>query len=103
MTKEIQKHLDDFGLEQEFGTYGKISGLSGGQKVKLVLASAMWNCPHLLVLDEVRRLPMYPPVFTVRVLSAADALSRARVCCSPPTSWTVRRSARLPRPSRSSG
>jgi elongation factor 3 len=51
-TKEIQSHLDDFGLTQEFGTYGKIRGLSGGQKVKLVLAAAMWNCPHLLVLDE---------------------------------------------------
>jgi elongation factor 3 len=49
---EIQKHLDDFGLAQEFGTYGKVRGLSGGQKVKLVLAAAMWNCPHLLVLDE---------------------------------------------------
>ena len=42
-TSEIQKHLDDFGLAQEFGTYGKIRGLSGGQKVKLVLAAAMWN------------------------------------------------------------
>mmetsp|Transcript_46 Transcript_46/g.100 ORF Transcript_46/g.100 Transcript_46/m.100 type:complete len:742 (-) Transcript_46:40-2265(-) len=51
-TTEIQKHLDDFGLAQEFGTYGKVRGLSGGQKVKLVLAAAMWNCPHLLVLDE---------------------------------------------------
>jgi len=51
-TKEIQKHLDDFGLVQDFGTYGKIGGLSGGQKVKLVLAAAMWNCPHLLILDE---------------------------------------------------
>ncbi len=50
---EIQKHLDDFGLAQEFGTYGKIRGLSGGQKVKLVLAAALWTCPHLLVLDEV--------------------------------------------------
>ena len=26
--------------------------MSGGQKVKLVLAAAMWNRPHLLVLDE---------------------------------------------------
>eukprot|EP00543_Licmophora_paradoxa_P003912 CAMPEP_0202445962 /NCGR_PEP_ID=MMETSP1360-20130828/4645_1 /ASSEMBLY_ACC=CAM_ASM_000848 /TAXON_ID=515479 /ORGANISM="Licmophora paradoxa, Strain CCMP2313" /LENGTH=739 /DNA_ID=CAMNT_0049062373 /DNA_START=50 /DNA_END=2269 /DNA_ORIENTATION=- len=51
-TSEIQKHLDDFGLAQEFGTYGKIRGLSGGQKVKLVLAAAMWTNPHLLVLDE---------------------------------------------------
>jgi len=51
-TSEIQKHLDDFALAQEYGTYGKIRGLSGGQKVKLVLAAAMWNNPHLLVLDE---------------------------------------------------
>jgi len=51
-TSEIQKHLDGFGLPQEFGTYGKIRGLSGGQKVKLVLASAFWTVPHLIVLDE---------------------------------------------------
>lgn len=42
-TTEIQKHLDGFGLPQEFGTYGKIRGLSGGQKVKLVLAAAFWT------------------------------------------------------------
>ncbi|KAH8055341.1 ATPase [Aureococcus anophagefferens] len=28
----IQKHLDDFGLMEEFGTYGKMKNLSGGQK-----------------------------------------------------------------------
>jgi ATPase subunit of ABC transporter with duplicated ATPase domains len=44
--------LDGFGLPQEFGTYGKIRGLSGGQKVKLVLAAAFWTVPHLIVLDE---------------------------------------------------
>lgn len=51
-TSEIQKHLDGFGLTQEFGTYGRIRGLSGGQKVKLVLAAAFWTVPHLVVLDE---------------------------------------------------
>ncbi|KAL3936082.1 MAG: hypothetical protein SGBAC_008524 [Bacillariaceae sp.] len=51
-TSEIQKHLDGFGLAQEFGTYGKIRGLSGGQKVKLVLAAAYWTVPHLIVMDE---------------------------------------------------
>jgi elongation factor 3 len=50
--KEIQKHLDDFNLESEYGTHSKIRLLSGGQKVKLVLAAAMWNRPHLIVLDE---------------------------------------------------
>ena len=51
-TSELQKHLDGFGLPQEFGTYGKIRGLSGGQKVKLVLAAAFWTVPHLVVMDE---------------------------------------------------
>merc|ERR1712054_626120 len=48
----IQKHLDNFGLESQFGTYSKISALSGGQKVKVVLAAAMWMEPHVLILDE---------------------------------------------------
>merc|ERR1712054_303474 len=48
----IQKHLDNFGLEMQFGTCSKISALSGGQKVKVVLAAAMWMEPHVLILDE---------------------------------------------------
>lgn len=52
LISEIQGHLDDFNLESEFGTHSKIKRLSGGQKVKLVLAAAMWNRPHVLVLDE---------------------------------------------------
>ncbi|OZJ04912.1 hypothetical protein BZG36_02492 [Bifiguratus adelaidae] len=50
--KEIEKHLEDVGLEAEFGTHSRIRGLSGGQKVKLVIGAAMWNKPHMLVLDE---------------------------------------------------
>merc|ERR1719155_371605 len=48
----IQKHLDCFGLETQFGTYSKVSALSGGQKVKVVLASCMWMEPHVTILDE---------------------------------------------------
>jgi elongation factor 3 len=51
-TNCIQKHLDDFGLHEEFGTYGKMKNLSGGQKVKCVIGASMWFCPHLVVLDE---------------------------------------------------
>lgn len=29
-----------------------MSALSGGQKVKVVLAASMWNQPHILILDE---------------------------------------------------
>mmetsp|Transcript_42170 Transcript_42170/g.51200 ORF Transcript_42170/g.51200 Transcript_42170/m.51200 type:complete len:1088 (+) Transcript_42170:115-3378(+) len=50
--KNIEKHLEDFGLDAEFGTHNRILGLSGGQKVKVVLAAAMWLQPHVLVMDE---------------------------------------------------
>merc|ERR1712051_665534 len=30
----------------------RMSALSGGQKVKVVIAAAMWNQPHILILDE---------------------------------------------------
>lgn len=48
----IEKMLNDLGLEPEFATHSQIRGLSGGQKVKLVLGAALWNQPHILVLDE---------------------------------------------------
>jgi elongation factor 3 len=42
----------DFGLDAEFATHNRIKGLSGGQKVKLVLGAAMWQQPHIVVMDE---------------------------------------------------
>lgn len=50
--KVIAKHFEDLGLDPDIANHNEISGLSGGQKVKVVLAGAMWNNPHLLVLDE---------------------------------------------------
>jgi len=53
LTKEnVQKHLADVGLAPEFSTHMRIGALSGGQKVKVVLASALWTQPHILILDE---------------------------------------------------
>merc|ERR1719201_2538849 len=39
-TTAIQRHLDDFGLHEEFGTYGKMKNLSGDQKVNV--SGAEW-------------------------------------------------------------
>lgn len=50
--KIISKHFEDIGLDPEIANHNQISGLSGGQKVKVVLAGAMWNNPHILILDE---------------------------------------------------
>jgi len=48
----VEQHLADCGLEAEFSTHYRMSALSGGQKVKVVMAAAMWNQPHILILDE---------------------------------------------------
>ena len=48
----IRKHIEEVGLDGDIADNNPISGLSGGQKVKVVLAAAMWNNPHMLVLDE---------------------------------------------------
>jgi elongation factor 3 len=50
--KVVEQHLEDVGLDKEFGTHYRLGALSGGQKVKVVLAAAMWNQPHILILDE---------------------------------------------------
>lgn len=53
LTQEnVEEHLAAVGLEPEYGTHFQISSLSGGQKVKVVLAAAMWDQPHILILDE---------------------------------------------------
>merc|ERR1712023_405935 len=48
----IEKHLTDFGVDPESGSHCQIAQLSGGMKVKVVLAAAIWQNPHILILDE---------------------------------------------------
>merc|ERR1719482_2004223 len=51
-TKHVTAQLQELGLEEEYAAHCRINNLSGGQKVKVVLASAMWGQPHVLILDE---------------------------------------------------
>merc|ERR1712066_972481 len=51
-TPGVEKHLADFGVTPEFATHNNLRSLSAGQKVKVVLGAAMWQNPHLLVIDE---------------------------------------------------
>lgn len=51
-TKSIEKQLNEMGIDSEIATHSRIKGLSGGQKVKVVLSACMWNNPHILVMDE---------------------------------------------------
>merc|ERR1711871_685771 len=48
----IEKHLFDFGVDAESASHCQIQQLSGGMKVKVVLAGTMWQNPHILILDE---------------------------------------------------
>lgn len=50
--KNVISHMADIGLVEEFSTHVKIGALSTGQKVKVVLGAALWNQPHILILDE---------------------------------------------------
>jgi elongation factor 3 len=57
MTKQltqpgVEKHLGAFGVDPESASHTQINQLSGGMKVKVVLAAAMWQNPHVLILDE---------------------------------------------------
>jgi len=51
-TPGVEKHLGDFGVTPEFATHNHLKALSSGQKVKIVLGAAMWQNPHILVIDE---------------------------------------------------
>jgi len=51
-SSNVEAHLKNVGLDAEFATHHRISALSGGQKVKVVLGAAMWMQPHLVILDE---------------------------------------------------
>ncbi|KAJ3112501.1 hypothetical protein HK100_002310 [Physocladia obscura] len=48
----IRKHFEDVGLDGDIADFNVIGGLSGGQKVKVVIAAALWQNPHILVFDE---------------------------------------------------
>jgi elongation factor 3 len=50
--KNVEDHMTKLGLDPEFTTHSRIRGLSGGQKVKLVIGAALWQHPHVIVLDE---------------------------------------------------
>merc|ERR1712238_453073 len=57
MTKQltqpsVEKHLSMFGVDPESASHTQLSQLSGGMKVKVVLAACMWQNPHVLILDE---------------------------------------------------
>jgi len=50
--REIVKHLEQFGLDEDMILNREIGGFSAGQKSKLTLGAAFWTKPHIVALDE---------------------------------------------------
>merc|ERR1712039_132252 len=74
MTKQltqpsVEKHLGDFGVDPESASHTQISQLSGGMKVKVVLAASMWQNPHVLILDQ-------PTIWTAKAWGLLCSRSR---------------------------
>ena len=40
-TKNVEAHLEDIGIDTESGTHYRMPALSGGQKAKVVMVSAL--------------------------------------------------------------
>jgi elongation factor 3 len=50
--KTVEEILKDFGLEPEFSSHARMNALSASQKLKVVLAAAVWQSPSIIILDE---------------------------------------------------
>jgi len=48
----VEEHCGEMGLEPEFCSHTRMDALSTSQKVKVVIAAALWNNPQIIVLDE---------------------------------------------------
>jgi len=50
--KTVEDILNGFGLEPEFSSHARMNALSASQKLKVVLAAAVWQSPSIIILDE---------------------------------------------------
>lgn len=57
--QEARGLMGQLGLKGSVVSDVPIAALSGGQKVRLALAKAIWSSPHLLILDEGKQLFVY--------------------------------------------
>lgn len=66
--REIVRHCEAFGIDEEMCCNQQIKGFSAGQKVRLSLAAMFWTKPHLIAVDEPTN---YLDVETVEALAKA--------------------------------
>jgi len=88
----IRKLFEEVGLDPDIAQYNEISGLSGGQKVKVVICASLINSPQVLVVStECGDLQQ----------SRCKSLTPCSICSltSLPISWTEKPSEDCPSPS----
>merc|ERR1719274_304843 len=66
--REVTRHCEAFGIDEEMCCNQQIRGFSSGQKVRLSLAAMFWTKPHFIAIDEPTN---YLDVETVEALAKA--------------------------------
>jgi len=86
--REIVRHCEAFGIDEEMCCNRQIRGFSAGQKVRLSLAAMFWTKPHLIAVDEPTN---YLDVETVEALAKALNTFRGGIIMIEPKSDFVER------------
>lgn len=86
--REIVRHCEAFGIDEEMCCNRQIRGFSAGQKVRLSLAAMFWTKPHLIAVDEPTN---YLDVETVEALAKALMTFRGGILMIEPKTDFVER------------
>jgi len=86
--REVVRHCEAFGIDEEMCSNRQIQGFSAGQKVRLSLAAMFWTKPHLIAVDEPTN---YLDVETVEALAKALNSFRGGIVMIEPKSDFVAR------------
>jgi len=86
--REITRHCEAFGIDEEMCCNRQIRGFSAGQKVRLSLAAMFWTKPHLIAVDEPTN---YLDVETVEALAKALNTFRGGIVMIEPKTDFVER------------
>jgi len=81
--REVVRHCEAFGIDEEMCCNRQIQGFSAGQKVRLSLAAMFWTKPHLIAVDEPTN---YLDVETVEALAKALQTFRGGIVMIEPKS-----------------
>eukprot|EP00932_Pfiesteria_piscicida_P010120 SRR837773.2099.p2 GENE.SRR837773.2099~~SRR837773.2099.p2 ORF type:complete len:928 (+),score=503.56 SRR837773.2099:51-2786(+) len=86
--REVVRHCEAFGIDEEMCCNRQIRGFSAGQKVRLSLAAMFWTKPHLIAVDEPTN---YLDVETVEALvKALNTFRGGIVMIEPKTDFVER-------------